>query len=114
MGKPESKVQKECINYLAELEFKGKLTAWRQNNVGVWDAKAGTYRKGGLGSRKGIPDIMGCLPPHGRMLAVEVKGPKGVQSSEQKGFQRDITRMGGLYLLVRDVEELKLALASFV
>ena len=111
---PEGKVQKECINYLAELEFKGKLMSWRQNNVGIWDAKANAYRKSGIGSRKGVPDIMACLPPHGRMLAVEVKGPNGVQSGAQQGFERDIARMGGVYLLVKDVQELKNALAGLI
>jgi Holliday junction resolvase len=56
-------------------------------------------------SHPGIADIVAVRS--GKVLWIECKGPKGKQSEAQKLFEQNITAAGGLYLLVRDFEELK-------
>lgn len=63
----------------------------------------------------GSPDIIGvaCLPcPHcgqpvGRALGVEVKTPGGRQSPEQRAFAAAWQRRGGVYILAREVDDVK-------
>jgi hypothetical protein len=59
---------------------------------------------------RGLSDILGILPPHGRLLAVETKMPGGRLTADQQGFLNAITQAGGLGLVIRDVRELAEAL----
>jgi len=59
-----------------------------------------------IAGRVGWPDITGCLPG-GRFLGVECKARRGGKQSEaQKAAQRQIERRGGLYIMVRGVDDL--------
>ena len=58
----------------------------------------------GLGSYKGIPDLIACKG--GVTLFLEVKSPKGKQSEYQKRFQWNIVQSGCRYILVRSVQDL--------
>lgn len=87
-------------------------------NTGVgWFNDAGPCRKKDPGARpvyfnpKGTADLVGLIAPTGRMLMIECKGPRGVQSDEQKIIQRVVTMFGGLYVLARDVATVDQALA---
>ena len=60
----------------------------------------------------GTADIVGLIAPTGRMLMIECKAPRGVQSPEQKTMQRIVERFGGLYVLARDVATVDQALAQ--
>ena len=53
----------------------------------------------------GIADIICCF--NGSFLAIEVKRPgaKNEQSEQQKVHERNITKAGGVYLLVDSLEE---------
>jgi hypothetical protein len=54
----------------------------------------------------GVSDILGVMPDGtGRMLAVEVKASRGVQSPDQILFQKRLERLGGIYILARSVED---------
>jgi hypothetical protein len=53
----------------------------------------------------GGSDITGILAPRGRWLAIECKATRGRQSEEQKAFERMVLAHGGVYLLVRTLEE---------
>lgn len=62
----------------------------------------------------GIPgqaDLTGILPC-GLRLEIEVKGPNGRQSPEQRSFQRMIERFGGVYVLAHSVDDVWQALRS--
>ncbi len=83
--------------------------AWRSNNAGVYDPARGRFRA--FRGLKGVSDILGCLID-GRFLAVEVKGPKGRLTEEQKYFLDTVRRLGGLSLCVRSAGELHDALAA--
>jgi|WetSurMetagenome_2_1015567.scaffolds.fasta_scaffold885176_1 hypothetical protein len=60
----------------------------------------------GLGCVPGIPDII-AIDYEGRFVGIEVKAPGGKQSEHQKEIQRQIEAAGGIYLLIKDVEELR-------
>lgn len=73
-----------------------------RNNTGCLpDYRGRAVRFGLIGSA----DILGCLRPSGRFLAIEVKAMNGYQSEAQKNFQRVITEAGGVYILARSVED---------
>lgn len=76
------------------------------NNVGIYDAKIGRYRKNeSKHALKGVADILGVLPD-GRFLAIEVKKKGGYPTIEQKAFLLNVQERGGVALLVRSIKEL--------
>jgi hypothetical protein len=100
-GDRESTVLRECLHYL----HNQGIFAWRNNTGTVW--------MGGQPVSFGYPgssDIVGILPG-GKFLAVECKSATGKQSDKQKAFQEKVTAAGGLYLLVRSVEDLERGIA---
>ena len=62
----------------------------------------------GLGSHLGMADLTAIK--NGKVIFVEVKTPKGRLGEYQRKFKRDIEEHGGIYLVVRSVEELEKAL----
>lgn len=74
--------------------------------LGVWEIK--TQSQGF--QRRGVPDILACLPPDGRLLAIEVKGPRGKVSPEQEAELTQIAASGGLAIVARSLEEVQEAL----
>ncbi|MEW6095266.1 MAG: VRR-NUC domain-containing protein [bacterium] len=59
----------------------------------------------GLGSYKGLPDIIACKD--GKVLFIEVKTEKGKQTSWQKAFQEKVEKARCKYILVRGIEDLQ-------
>ena len=56
----------------------------------------------------GVPgqaDLTGIIGPVGRRLEVEVKSPTGSQSEKQRRFQQMVEMRGGLYAVVRSVDD---------
>jgi hypothetical protein len=103
---PEGAVLKAVCEYLAMQERLGRCWFNRQNNGGVYDAKRGVYRlPNGVGYKHGAPDIVACIG--GRYVALEVEASKGVQSEHQKSFRKVWRGRGGLYLVVRGVEDVE-------
>jgi hypothetical protein len=83
--------------------------------VSAWRSNTGAARFGDRFVRFGVPgvaDILGVLPPSGRLLAVEVKGPGGRVRPSQRAFLDNVEAAGGLALVVRDVAELERALVE--
>ena len=60
-------------------------------------------------SRKGVSDILGCLP-NGQMVAIECKRKGGKPSKEQIEFIADIKRVGGMAFIADSVETVRTAL----
>lgn len=58
----------------------------------------------GLGSQKGVPDILGVLPG-GKSLMIEVKTRKGVVSEEQKAFIENAKKLGALVFIARSMDD---------
>lgn len=54
---------------------------------------------------KGWADIIGCSPD-GKFYAFEVKTGNARQTKEQKNFQKAIESKGGIYIVVRSLNDL--------
>ena len=79
------------------------VRAWR-NETGVALSIDGKRKiRFGL---KGSSDILGILKG-GRLLAIEVKTGRAVQSKQQKNFEKMINFMGGLYIIARENTDIK-------
>lgn len=100
----ESDIQSLILIFVTSIE--GSFF-WRQN-TGVFHDANGVRRL--RSNIKGTPDILGTLK--GRMVAIEVKTATGRQSKDQKNWQRNCERAGGLYILARSVEDVRAALSS--
>jgi VRR-NUC domain-containing protein len=55
------------------------------------------------GMRKGVPDLV--ILHSGRIMGLEVKSSGGTLSREQKEFRVEWERAGGIYAVLRSVEE---------
>lgn len=65
-----------------------------------------------LGVLPGIPDII-ILRPSGRFCLLEVKGPKGVLSPDQKAVKAHCERFEMPWALVRSIEDAREALIGW-
>lgn len=77
--------------------------AWKNENVGVFDAAKGIYRRLSPHRMKGISDILGIY--RGRMLCIEVKSATGRLSPEQKDFLERMDALGAIAFMARSLEE---------
>ena len=57
----------------------------------------------GLGCYPGISDLVAVR--EGRVVHIEIKTPKGVQSEKQIRFQRKLEAAGGEYIVARDIDD---------
>ena len=64
----------------------------------------------GLGSKRGIPDIIAVQPGTGRMIAIEVKAPRGVVSEAQQQFLDAVDLQGGIAMVARSIEDVIIGL----
>lgn len=104
-GHSESDIQSGIIDYL-QLR---KHFMVRLNNippVQKFGDGSMRFRKMPKGSMKGLPDIM-IIDDGGFATFLEVKKKGGVQSPEQKIFQKKCEEKGAEYRVVRSIEEVK-------
>lgn len=98
---PEKQTENQILNYL---KLRG-IFCWKNQSVGIYDAKRGVYRKSSNQHHiKGTSDILGILPS-GHFLAIEVKNEKGYASPEQKEFIRMINHHGGIAFVARSLQD---------
>lgn len=74
-----------------------------------WNAIVGAKKKA-LGVVSGPSDLV--FIGHGVILFVEMKTLKGVQSDEQKDFQRKVMERGFKYEIIRTFEQFKLLICN--
>jgi len=60
--------------------------------------------------RNGTPDLIAVI--NGQFIGFEVKSKGGKQSDAQKSFQIDVKAAGGMYFLVKSLEDVQKALSS--
>lgn len=101
----EAEIQRAILELLRVLA----IPAWRQNSgafvLNVGQGKPRFFRAG----VKGNSDILACLPPSGKLLALEVKRPGNKLTLEQDAFLTAIAHAGGIGAMVtspKDVMEL--------
>lgn len=83
------------------------LVLWR-NSCGVATIGTRTQRFG-VGNPGGA-DLIGLF--RGRFVAVEIKTPIGRQSAAQRTWQALVERKGGVYVILRSVEDARAWLAD--
>jgi hypothetical protein len=96
----EQDIQREILRYL---HARG-IFAWK-SGVGAFRA---TYKEKDRLVRFGLrgqSDIVGLIPPSGRMLALEVKSGKAPTTPHQDLFLKLVTRSGGVAAVVHSVKE---------
>lgn len=97
----ETDILRAVCDYLQLRKTSQKYLFWRANNIGMYDGK--DYRPLPKYSMLGVPDIN--LIHRGRYIGLEVKTKTGVQSDNQKEFQRQCEDAGGQYFIVRSVND---------
>ncbi len=99
----ESDIQKECLQMLQILENQGKIYFLRCN-VFSGKIKRANGQDGFIKQAKaGAPDIIICVK--GKFVGFEVKTETGKQSDLQMQAESKIKRAGGLYFIVRSVNQ---------
>lgn len=100
----ENDVKASIIN-LIQLYSK-YMFVWKQNNQGTFNRKLNIYTR--FNGLAGVPDIIG-MTRTGRFIGIECKrsGAKGEQSDNQKTFQANCEKMGGIYILADCIEDCK-------
>jgi hypothetical protein len=91
-----------CLLWLSDR----RIFAW-QNNTGALFTGMGRMLSFGL---KGSSDILGCMAPSGRLLAVECKTGGAKLSDQQERFKAAVIRAGGLHILARSTRDLEAVL----
>jgi hypothetical protein len=100
---PEREIQKSILQYLG---YKGYVC--KRNNAGMmFSTYKGRDRAIKIGEA-GWPDIEG-MTKQGRYFGLEVKTRKGVLSDNQKRVGERILASGGMWLVVRSVEDVMAA-----
>jgi hypothetical protein len=102
----ESDLVRQCLDYLRLR----RVPCWRQN-VGAarYTNAAGRARLVRYGT-PGAADVLGVLPPGGRLLAVECKRDGNPPTDAQRAFLRCVAEAGGLAVVAHGVEDLAEAL----
>ena len=99
----ESQIQKEILHWLS-LQPKDQMFSWRMYTGPI---VRGNPLKGKTfftpNPCPGLPDIIVIIK--GRCVGLEIKQPKGRQSTEQKTFEQAIKKAGGFYFLIRSLDE---------
>lgn len=99
--KPERLIQNSILKYL---NSQG-VFCWKINNGAVWNAKRNCYQANT--TMKGVSDIIGVIPEDGRILAIEIKAPRGVVSEDQKWFLEKIKKDGGISFVARSIDDVQ-------
>lgn len=100
----KSKANSVTLAVIQVLNGNGWKT-WRQNSVGVFDAKIGTHRKPPAGAIKGVPDVIGFHKRHGVFIGVEVKVGGDTMSEPQEFFHSELSKSGGVSLVVKSSDD---------
>jgi len=93
----EKDTQRTVLDWLAL----NRIFHYRNNSgamSGVHNGKQRFFRFGA----KGSPDIVAVV--RGQFVGIEVKGSDGRQSPDQKKFEEELTKSGGIYILARSLE----------
>lgn len=101
---PEGKIKNEILSWLQGVDH---AFFWANDSVGIWDPVKKIYRKkNSIFHIRGVSDILGIF--RGRPVAIEVKTKTGVVSDYQKLFLTRFSHAGGIALIARSLEEVKL------
>lgn len=100
-AKPKESANRLTANVIRAITMQPGCVAYRINNVGVWDAAKGIYRKGN--TQPGIFDIHATI--RGRSAWFEIKAGRDKPSREQLIFQQEVRSAGGIAEFVYSTDE---------
>lgn len=100
-AKPKETANRITANVVRAITMQPGCVAYRINNVGVWDAVKGIYRKGN--TQPGIFDIHATI--RGRSAWFEIKAGRDKPSREQLIFQQEVRSAGGIAEFVYGTDE---------
>lgn len=105
---PEGLVKKQICDYLAT---RNDVMFWLNSSTAIYDPiKKIRRRNNSPYQMLGTADILGIV--RGRPLAIEVKSEKGRLSEHQKIFLLDFSSNGGVALVARSYQDVKVVLDS--
>lgn len=90
--------QATSLPALTERDITGQIVDYLHVR-GAWLLKT----RGGLGQRRGVPDIVCCI--RGLFVAIEVKRPKGVVTAWQREELTKIDLADGVAFVARSLED---------
>lgn len=98
----EQEIKNSILQWLS---WQRECVAWVNDSVGIFDPTKKVFRKRkSKYARKGVSDIVACW--RGFILCIEVKRPKtGKLTPEQVQFIQDITRIGGMAMVARSLDD---------
>lgn len=101
----EDTLQMACVRWFDYQHARDSWALFHVPNGGRRNPKEAARFKA-MGVRAGVPDLMLLLPRHGySYLAIELKYGKNTQTQAQKDYERRINANGGVYVVVRSIEE---------
>jgi len=103
MGPTEKQIENSILQWLL---YKG-IYAWKTKTVGTFDVRTKRFLKPSRLYRTGVSDIIGLLPPNGKLFAIEVKTKKGRLQENQKAFIDEIKARGGIAFVARSVDDVE-------
>lgn len=97
----EKQAQKAILDYFELKKNTPKFMFWRNNSGAMKTESGGFYFFGAVGS----PDIF--VLKNGVLYGLEIKGSKGVQSDGQVAFGIKMNNAGGVYKVVRSLDDVQ-------
>jgi hypothetical protein len=97
--------EKDALRTIMHFLDVHRIFHWRNNSgtsVREYKGKRHYIRFGTLGA----PDIFALHGGH--IYGIEVKGSDGFQSQHQVEFQHEFEKAGGVYILARSIEDIKI------
>lgn len=103
----ESDIQRSILDYLALL----RILCWRNNSgaVALGEGKSRRYVRYG---QKGSSDILGVLPPSGRLLCIEVKRPGNRPTEHQTAWLERMRAAGAVCVVAYGIEDVQRVLRA--
>jgi hypothetical protein len=89
----------KCI--IDYINLQDDATAWRVNNVGIFDTKTQRHRK--AATIKGIADITAIR--NGTTYQIEIKTGKDKMSDDQKKFAERVIKSGANYFVIKSFDD---------
>ena len=104
-GRPEADIQRQIVALLRAALPRGAIVHHAANEVGFGGRHAHIRQAilTGMGVHAGFSDLI--IVSGGRMLFLEVKGPRGRLSPAQRAFREAVQAQGLAWALVRSPED---------
>ena len=106
IGQITASEAQESYNRGQEKDLKRDVTRWLSLQ-GCWIFEQGMHRR--TGGRCGTPDVLACVPPGGRFLAVELKVAGGRLGAAQAAEIERVRGAGGIAVIAYSLADVMCA-----